>query len=422
MRKLVLDNYLKADIELEKKTIENYDRSLKYTDFINLLSGKLNSQLASKLHGKGLGQSPSMVFVYALANHQSMLNEHQISLQEVMEQCAAQHLSGFLQNRSVDTELYKLLQNDSHKHGLEAAIRKVHEQSCMRLRFLPNPAIQSNMGNETIPVNGISASASSALINELNRILGGSVGFNKSNLDETIVFYKEGSGFPLVALEHIEKFRPAFYKDIARDPARIYQRYTSKDFEFLRTLRCMTDDQFLKFSNSYRTAMKAVLLGVVTYEKIDLSYGQKERRFRYKNRERGVDNRVDLLKQLETIADELLQPEKSAILERIKGESDLQELTTKELVSLLGAVTLNLRALNSNNVAEGSTTMGTWAMEDIREMIEAQLRQKMADEYNTKEDMDKYINSLYEGDFKKDNYKSLEYYTSEFKHGILVIK
>ena len=94
----------------------------------------------------------------------------------------------------------------------------------------------------------------------------------------------------------------------------------------------------------------------------------------------------------------------------------------KQLRNLIGAVTLNLRQLNMSAVAPNSTTMGTWAMERIRDMIEAQLKQKMAIEYPEEKDMAKYIDDLYNQEFNPQDYQRLDYYTSEFVNGILVTK
>ncbi|MCB5271273.1 MAG: hypothetical protein LHW56_05460 [Candidatus Cloacimonetes bacterium] len=421
-RKLVLDNYLEAEIKQDLDMIVQKEQGGGYENFLATLAQQLKNKLANKLDDHSLGQSPSMLFVYALANHQTLLQSDSMDLKALLEECAADVFGSFINDRTVDTELLKLLNNTVHRAELEQYIRKVYEQSSMRLNFISNPDVKSNMQSEEIPVNGINAKASDPLINMLDGILGGGVGFNRSNLDESIVFFKEGSGFPLVALTHVETLRSAYYTDISKNPGKIYQRYTTKDFEHLRTLKCMDDNQFKEFSSSYLTAMKALLLGVISYEKIELSNNQSEWRFRYCYKERGIDIYQDLLKQIETIADELLQPNYAHVLERIKQDAELDELSVKQLRNLIGAVTLNLRQLNMSAVAPNSTTMGTWAMERIRDMIEAQLKQKMAIEYPEEKDMAKYIDDLYNQEFNPQDYQRLDYYTSEFVNGILVTK
>ncbi|MDD2423041.1 MAG: tubulin-like doman-containing protein [Candidatus Cloacimonetes bacterium] len=427
-RKLVLDNYLEAEIKQALNDIVQQEKENGYQGFLAELAKKLNNKLAEKLNEYSLGQSPSMFFAYAVANHQTLIQNDSVDLKALLEECAATFLGGFIKDKTVDTELLKLLQKNELRNDLESNIRKVFEQSCMRLSFIAEPQVNKRMKEEEIPVNGINANASPALINELDKILGRVVGFNRSNLDESIVFFKEGSGFPIVALSPVNALRTAFYDDISGNPGKIYQRYTTKDFEHLRTLKCMNDKQFREFSGSYLTAMKALLMGIISYEKIDLSNNQSEWRFRYRYRFKGIDEQEDLLKQIETIADELLQPNRTQVRERIQTRAELDELSVKELLYLIGAVSLNIRELrkdrdsNPDKVASGCTTMGTWAMERIRDMIEAQLKQKMAIEYPEEKDMAKYIDDLYDQDFNPQDYQRLDYYTSEFVSGILVTK
>lgn len=428
-RKLVLDKYLETDIIREYEDIVKAEAEENYQNFLQILRKYLSDSLTALLVEEDIGQSSEMFFVYALANHQAILQNKKIDLFDLLEKCATMFIEDkeFLGDKTVISELLRLLNNEATAAGVELGIKKAYEQSCMRLNFIHHSTLRENMEREFIAKNGISANNSQPLIDRLNRILGSDVGFNLSNMDEEIVFYQEGSGFPLVALQQINDLRGEFYKDIRTDPNKIYQRYTTKDYEYLRTLKNMNDAEFNQFSRYYRDAMKAVMLGIVKYEKKVFDNGQSEWRFKYSYMDRGVRSNTDMLKQIESVADVMSTPTFSETYDRIVGESNLNELTVVNLVKLIGAITINLNLFGGSVTAGKPLTMGQWALMEIREMVEAQLRQKMKDEYPDKDALDKFINKLYpdersvEDKYKKEDYNHLQYYTSEFQRGIYVM-
>ncbi|MDD3534763.1 MAG: tubulin-like doman-containing protein [Candidatus Cloacimonetes bacterium] len=419
LRKLVLDNYLEAEITEDLEAILKNQKENGYSDFLQLIASKLSDDIGSFLREYDLSETPAMYFVYALANQQELLLKNNINLKKLLESYAAEFMQDFMANRTVDKELYNLLQEDKHREEIKRGINKVYEQSCMRLNFISHEEINQNIKNESVLKNGINNNASMALRELIDEIVGRSIGFSTSDLEESIVFFKEGSGFPLVAIDQLDRLRNAFYSDI-RDPDRVYQRYTTKDFEYLRLLKCMDDSSFNSFSNAYRNAMKAVLLGVISYNKISLDNNQYEWRFRYLYRERGVERKEDLQKQLESISETLLQKGYNDIKDRIVRDSNLNDYQVKELIQILGAIILNLRNLEKYPISHGSITIGKWAMEEIQTMVIDEIKQKMASEYPNKDEMDAYIDSLYEEEYKPENYIKMPYYTSEFSEGIYV--
>ncbi|MFW5629113.1 MAG: tubulin-like doman-containing protein [Candidatus Cloacimonadaceae bacterium] len=423
-RKFVLDNYLQTEIKNEFNEIIKRESEANYQNFLLLVQEQLATKIGPLLNEDELGESAETFFVYALANYHNILQNHGLDLFALLDSCASEFLENrrFLDGRTVASELLKLLNSSNAASDAEMGIKKSFDQSCMRLNFINHPTVRENMDREFISKNGISDKASAALTDRIKQILGQEVGFNHSNMEEEIVFYQEGSGFPLVALSQINNLRERFYNDIRNDPNKIYQRYTTKDYEYLRTLKNMNDSEFNRFSGYYRDAMKAVLLGIITYEKIELNNNQHEWRFLYRYSDKGVAKTKDMLKQIESIADIMSMPASLDTHERIVQESNLNELTVVELVNLVGAITLNLNALQDNKTPEDTLSMGQWALMEIRDMFEAQIRQKVVENYPTEEEMDKFINEIYERQHNPEDYHRLNYYTSEFNRGILVMK
>lgn len=424
-RKLTLDNYLAGKLNA------NYDDFTKefshngYMYFIDKVVALIPESVKSLLAKEGLGGQNEMLFAFSVSNYNRLLNECQVDLKKMIEKAAGQVFSSYLQNMTVNSELLELLNDNSLRNGLEQDIRKVEEQSCMRLGFRADNFIRQNRKFETLWVNGMQQNT--ALKIQLESIMGKNLVFQATNdsFNENIVFYVEGSGFPVAGLSSLGSLRAAFMQDMADNNANIYKRYTTKNYEYLRDLVCMEDAEFESYIEKYAIAIMAILQGLISYDRIDAGFGKFEHCFRYQYREKGVNQTVDLHKQIESIALLLDNPGFDDVLAMLKDQADLFEQDTQYLIKLMGAVIKNNQNLVSDRTGSGPkrTTPGAWAMESVKEKLVAVIRQKMRDEYPTQQALDDYITThIYDGVYSDGDYELIPYVTSEYKHGLYVMK
>lgn len=424
-RKLVLDPYLDTKLNDEYESFTKNLSQNGYLSFIDDVVGHLPQSVRTLLENERLAGSNEMLFAFSVSNYDRLLNECEVDLKKLVERTAAQRFSSYLHDLTVNSELAALLNDASLKKDIEQNIKKVEEQSCMRLGFIASNFINVHRQNETMKVNGMQQN--NALKNQLDQILGKNIDFKVTNasFNENIVFYVEGSGFPVSGLTALGSLRNSFIQDVADNPANVYKRYTTKNYEYLRDLICMNDSEFESYTDKYSTAIMAILQGLISYDKIDAGFGKFEQRFRYNYRERGVNKAVDLQKQIESIALLLDNPNFEEVLIKLKDQADLFERDTQYLIKLMGAVLKNHQNLISDvkGAGQNRTTPGTWAMESVKDKLDAVIRQKMRDEYPSPRELDDYMEKqIYEGSYPDGDYELLPYVTSEFKHGLFVLK
>ncbi|MDD4224018.1 MAG: tubulin-like doman-containing protein [Candidatus Cloacimonetes bacterium] len=424
-RKLTLDNYLVGKLNASYDDFTKEFSHNGYMYFMDRVVGMIPDSVKSLLAEEGLGGQNEMLFAFSVSNYNRLLNECQVDLKKLIEKAAGMVFSSYLQNMTVNSELLELLNDNSLRNGLEQDIRKVEEQSCMRLGFRADNFIRQNRKLETLIVNGMQQNT--ALKNQLETIMGKNLDFQATNdsFNENIVFYVEGSGFPVAGLSSLVSMRTAFMQDVAANNANIYKRYTTKNYEYLRDLVCMQDAEFESYIEKYAIAIMAILQGLISYDKIDAKFGKFEHRFRYQYREKGVNKTVDLQKQIESIALLLDNPGFDDVVAMLKGQSDLFEQDTQYLIKLMGAVIKNHQNLLSERIGLGQkrTTPGAWAMESVKEKLDAVIRQKMRSEYSSQQELDDYMaNHVYEGSYPDGDYELIPYVTSEYKYGLYVMK
>ncbi len=420
-RKLILDSYMIDEIQTEFNQFKDRMAQDNYGSFIQKVYEQIPVTIREKLQSESINPDPHTALTYMILKSIELRQDYDIDIKRLLKETARSIFEDFLKNKTVDSALMDLL-NGTRGNEIKEMVKKVWEHSCMRLDFNSDPQINISRGRQRFSIDGIPDNR--PLHERLKTIISDGLNPKISSYFEAIVFYREGSGFPITNLSLMRKLKNSLDSELRKDVKLMYKRYTSRHYEYLYDLISMNDEEFNAYQKNYQLAMKAVVLGKIGYSN---SNGD-DSKFKYEYTESGIPNTLPLGKRIETVAGFLANTQHR---DHIIDNLDMRELTVQQCRVLHFALRKDLNPIVEKENRDyaylqgdnASISLDRFVLFALLHEVEDTIKQKMSSEYPGPDEMNQYLeDKVFQFEAGSDEYTRLDYYTANFENGIYVLK
>ncbi|MBN1969932.1 MAG: hypothetical protein JW870_11240 [Candidatus Delongbacteria bacterium] len=425
-RKIVLDEEINFQLDFNEY-IERFNEKSINRDELNIydkyswLTQQLDSPLIRDMQKEFSDDDNSMVkFCKILSTNIQNRNTIINQINKSIEKHVKSNFKEFLQNYNVEDVVTDLITNNPEfMKSIEEVLRRAGQFRLPIEQY--RPPINNVIDDYTTSICGVPNLTNQGFLNrlELNEFE-----IYQHNSPESIIFIKEGSGFPIFYIRDFDELKLS-YKNETQDDVGLLARHTTKHFyHFYDILPPETSEKFQDLISNLEPAFEAIMLGLIEFKII---YFDKQKKrvedcyFLYNFTKDRIPKKRNVGRSIEEMANIFDQDED--LQYQIKNGIRDINFEFSDLLKFWEVIYMNRKQIIKNmenlNISEGSVVIEDIIFQRLQRKYEGIIKQKLSESKQVI-DEDDFYNDLIEKIDRKE-FNKLNYFTLTFKEGIYIL-